>query len=81
MTEEGETDILFHKMRKVKIEKIWGNSRYAGKHVIVIGGKVYTAKTGKQASRLFDKLTRKYPGEIPSLTYVPKVESLILLWR
>lgn len=66
-------------MKKGIFKKIWGNPRYAGKHVIVIAGKVFTAKTGGEASQLFDKVVRKYPGKIPSLTYVPKAESLILV--
>jgi len=64
--------------KKVSMEKIWGNPRYAGKHVIIIAGKVFAAKTGKEASRLFDKLVRKYPSKTPTLTYIPKAESLIL---
>jgi hypothetical protein len=65
-------------MKKVSMEKIWGNPRYVGKHIIIIAGRVFTAKTGREASQLFNKLIRKHPGKTPSLTYIPKAESLIL---
>lgn len=52
---------------------------YRGKHVIIIGGKVYTAKTGSQANKILDKLEKKYPKEIPEITYIPKADTLILI--
>lgn len=58
--------------------KILLNPRYRGKHIIMIKGKIYTAKNGKEASLLFDQLTKKYPGQIPTLTYIPKEDALIL---
>lgn len=54
------------------------NPRYRGKHIVVIKGKIYTAKNGKEASVLFDRLTKKYPGHIPTLAYIPKEDALIL---
>ena len=57
---------------------IMGNPRYKGKHIIVIGGKVFTAQTGKKASKILDKLEKKYPKEIPEITYIPKADTLIL---
>lgn len=52
--------------------------RYRGKHIIMIAGKVFTAKTGKEASKIFDKVTKKYPGKSPTITYIPKEDALIL---
>lgn len=54
------------------------NPQYRGKHIVMIRGKIYTAKSGKEASVLFDKLTKKYPRYIPTLTYIPKEDALIL---
>lgn len=54
------------------------NPRYRGKHIIMIKGKIYTSQCGKEAASLFDKLTKKYPGRIPTLAYIPKEDALIL---
>lgn len=63
---------------KVTMINIMSNPVYKGKHVIVMAGKVYTAKTGAQANKLLDKLEKRYPKEIPAITYIPKVDALIL---
>jgi len=65
-------------MKKVTMEKIISNPRYKGKHVIVIAGKVFTARTGKEASKILSKVEKKYPREIPAITYIPKADTLIL---
>jgi len=57
---------------------IMSNPLYKGKHLIVIAGKVFTAKTGKEANKILDKLEKKYPNEIPAITYIPKADALIL---
>lgn len=57
---------------------ILNNPRYRGKHVIVIKNKVFTAKTGKEANKVLDRLEKQYPGEIPAITYIPKTDTLIL---
>ncbi len=54
------------------------NPQYRGKHIVMIKGKIYTAKSGREASLLFDRLTQKYPRHIPTLTYIPKEDALIL---
>lgn len=54
------------------------NPKYRGKHIIMIKGKIYTASNGKKASLIFDRLTKEYPKEIPTLAYVPKEDALIL---
>ena len=66
-------------MSQKTIEKILASAKYAGKHVIMIAGKVFTAKTGRKAHRLFKELTRKYKGQTPIMTYIPKEDALILL--
>lgn len=60
------------------IAKIYKDSKYKGKHIIIIGGKIYATKTGKAKSKLLDDLLKKYPKEIPTITYIPKIDSLIL---
>lgn len=51
---------------------------YRGKHIVMIAGKIFIAKTGKEASKIFDRVTKRYPGKTPSITYVPKEDTLIL---
>lgn len=57
---------------------IFAESHYRGKHVVMIADKVFTAKTGKEASRIFDRVTKRYRSKIPTITYVPKEDALIL---
>lgn len=59
---------------------IMSDPSHKGKHVIVIHGQVFTAKTGVQANKLLDKLEKKYPKEIPAITYIPKADTLILIF-
>lgn len=58
--------------------QVFANPKYRGKHVIVAGGQIFTAATGKGASKILDRIHKKYPKETPSITYIPKVETLIL---
>lgn len=57
---------------------IMSDPRYKGKHVIVVGGRVFTAKTGNEANRLLDRLEKQHPDEVPAITYIPKEDTLIL---
>ena len=61
------------------MEQAFGNPKYRGKHVIVIGGQIFSAATGKQAQKILEDVNKKYPKEIPIITYIPKSESLFLL--
>ena len=64
---------------KITMAKIMSNaSSYKGKHVIVAGGKVFTAKTGEGASKILEEIRRKYPKETPAITYIPDADTLIL---
>ena len=63
---------------KVTMVNVMSNPAYKGKHIIVIAGKVFTAKTGNQANKILDRLEKKYPNEIPAITYIPKADALIL---
>ncbi len=64
---------------KLTMIKIMNNPAYKGKHVILIAGKVFTAKTGDEANRILDMTDKKYPKEIPEITYIPKADTLILI--
>lgn len=59
---------------------ILANPRYKGKHVVVVSGKVFTARTGEKASKILEKMREKYPKEIPAVTYIPDADTLILIW-
>lgn len=63
---------------KTTMINIMSNPSYKGKHIIVIAGKVFTARTGKQANKILDALEKQYPKEIPAITYIPKADALIL---
>lgn len=51
--------------------------KFSGKHVVVIGGKIYATKTGRASSELLEKLLKKYPEETPLITYIPTEDSTI----
>lgn len=64
------------------MEKLFQNPKLRGKHVILIAGQIFTAQTGKEAIKIFNKVTKQYPDQQPTVTYIPKVDSLILvIWR
>jgi len=60
------------------INLVYSNSKYLGKHIVIIGGKIYSAENGKSASKLLGKLIKQHPDEIPTITYIPKADALIL---
>lgn len=49
-----------------------------GKHLICVGGKVFTARTGTQALKILERVHQKYPKEKVTLAYAPKADTLIL---
>ncbi|QQG40799.1 MAG: hypothetical protein HYV37_00550 [Candidatus Levyibacteriota bacterium] len=63
------------------IKKILQDPKLQGKHIVLIAGHLFTAKTGKEAIKIFNKATSKYPNATPTVTYIPKAESLVLLWK
>ena len=66
------------KKTKNTMEKALNNPRFRGKHIIVAGGEIFTAKTGKKASKILAEVRQKYPKETPAVTYIPKADALIL---
>lgn len=63
---------------KISMPEVFKNPRYRGKHVILAGGKIYTAKTGDGAAEILRKLEKKHPNIVPEVAYLPKARSLIL---
>ena len=66
------------KAKKVSMGVVMNDPRYRGYHVIVVAGKVFKARTGEGASKIFDMVRKKFPKEIPEYTYLPDADSLIL---
>lgn len=58
--------------------QIFKNPRYRGKHIILAGGKIYTAKTGEGAAEILKRLEKSHPKITPEVAYLPKAKSLIL---
>lgn len=63
-----------------KVKSLFSNPRYQGKHVLMVKRNVYAVKTAREASQLFDKLL-KDTGTVPTVTFVPKAQALILVCR
>jgi hypothetical protein len=64
--------------KKITMPEIFKNPRYRGKHVILVGGRVFTAKTGDGAAEILRKVRKQYPNVTPEVAYLPKAHSLIL---
>lgn len=58
--------------------KILSATKYRGKHLVIIKNRVFAAKTGQEAAKIFKEVIKKYPKEKPTIAYVPKEEMLIL---
>lgn len=66
------------KTNGITMDKVLNDPRFKGYHVIVIHGKVFKAKTGEKASKILTDVGKKYPKDIPEITYIPAADSLIL---
>ena len=60
------------------LSRAYRSRRFRGKQVMIVGGKIFAAGTGRQAERLFQRLVKTYPRQTPLITYIPKADSLIL---
>ena len=60
------------------LRRVAANPRYRGKHLVVVGGKVFVARSAADAPRLFDRVTRAHRRATPTLVYIPKADALIL---
>lgn len=61
------------------IAKVYANPRYRGKRVIIIHGKAFPSSGRTKGFRTLKSLLKRYPGEMPTIVYVPRAETLILL--
>lgn len=68
------------KTKSLDALKVMSNPKYRGRHLVMIAGKVFAAKTAKEAVRIFDEVTKKYKPQTPTITYIPKAETLILFY-
>lgn len=66
------------KTQKITMELVLNDPHYRGYHVVVVAGKVFKARTGEKASEILKEVNKKYPKEIPEITYIPDADSLIL---
>lgn len=64
--------------KKITMEIAMDDPKNRGYHVIVVGGKLFKARTGEGASKILDEVRQKYPKEIPAITYIPDADTLIL---
>lgn len=60
-------------------QSVFANSKYFGKHVLIAKDQILAVKSAKKASEIFDRLVQQ--GIIPTVTFVPKSQSLILVWK
>ncbi len=74
---KGE-DITKNKKTNSKslLSEVYKGPKYAGKHIIIIKGKIYATKTGQAKTELLEKLLKKSPKEVPTITYIPAEDLL-----
>lgn len=54
------------------MEKVLSDPSYKGYHVVVVGGKVFRARTGERAAKILRDVRKQYPQDTPAITYLPK---------
>lgn len=64
----------------IDTQAIYQDPKYSGKYVIVVNREIYTAKSGKSHTNLLEKVIKKYPDKKPLVMYVPKEDTLILIF-
>lgn len=67
---------MYMKNKKMTMYQVFSNPRYRGKHVILVAGKVFTAKTGEGANQILERIRKKYPNQTPEIAYLPKARFL-----
>ena len=53
------------------IAKVYASPRYRGQWLIVIHGKIFAQPSGVAGVRKLGGLLKRYPGETPTIVYVP----------
>ena len=64
--------------KRITMNQIFKDPRYRGRHIIMVSGKLYTAKTGDEAGKILEKARKEHPRAIPKYTYIPKENILIV---
>jgi len=64
--------------KKITMQEAMNDPKNRGYHIIVVGGKLFKARTGERASKILDEVGAKYPKLTPAVTYLPDADSLIL---
>ena len=50
---------------------VFKNSKYRGRHIVLVNNKIFTAKTGEGASKILTEVRVKYPDQTPEIAYLP----------
>ncbi len=58
--------------------EVFKDPKYRGKHVVLVAGKIYTAKTSSEVATILKKTEKQYPEATPEYAYLPKARSLTL---
>lgn len=61
------------------ISQVYADPRYRGKKVILVGETIVPTAWGSSSVKRLKALLRDHPGETPTIVYVPKAETLILV--
>jgi hypothetical protein len=65
--------------KHITMHDIFKDPQYSGKHVILAAGKVYTAKTGRGASKILEDIRKNQPEVTPEIAYIiPHGRTLIV---
>lgn len=58
------------------MRQILSDQKYKGKHVIVVGERIFTANTGEGAGKILRRVRDEYPQTTPAITYIPDADTL-----
>jgi hypothetical protein len=54
------------------------NKKYSGKHIAIVDNQVVAS--GTDPKKVWEQAKKKYPNKKPVLAYVPKEETLVLIF-
>ena len=60
------------------MSQVYNDPRYRGKHIIIANDNIHTAKTGRRASQIIDKIHKDSPEITLHITYIPEADTLVL---
>ena len=58
--------------KRITMSQLIRKPHYRGKHIILIAGNVFIAKTGDEAAEIVEKESKKHPRAIPQIAFFPK---------